>query len=58
MVLRAGKGFEGVGKGIYPLLLNRFVGLGKGKRGITLAFVKKPLTMNLAFVKKPLTIEL
>ena len=41
MVLRAGKGFEGVGKGIYPLLLNRFVGLGKGKRGITLAFVKK-----------------
>ena len=36
----------------------KLLGLEKVKRGITLAFVKKPLTMNLAFVKKPLTIEL
>ena len=46
MVLRAGKGFEGVGKGIYPLLLNRFVGLGKGKKGNYPRFRKKDAGVN------------
>jgi len=41
MVLRAGKGFEVVGKGIYPLILNRFIRLGKGKKGNYPRFCKK-----------------